>query len=60
MTYLWKKSGGNIKPTLLARNSKLILPNVTPSDNGQYYCEAMNAGGITPSNTVSLDVKGNH
>ena len=59
VTYLWKKYDGDVHP-ILARCSRLILSNVTPVDNGQYYCEAMNDGGNTPSNLVRLEVKGNH
>ena len=59
VTYLWKKCEANVHP-ILTRNSNLNLLNVTPSDNGQYYCKAINDGGTTYSNIVSLKVKGNH
>ena len=59
VTYLWKKCGGDVHP-VLARCSNLVLSDVTPFDNGQYYCEVINDGGATPSNIVTLEVKGNH
>ena len=58
VTYLWKKCDEN-KNLVIARNSNFILSNVIPFNNGQYYCEATNDGGTTPSNIVSLKVKGN-
>ena len=59
VSYFWKKCGGDVHP-ILARCSNLVLSDVTPFDNGQYYCEAINDGGATPSNIVTLEVKGNH
>ena len=59
VTYLWKKCDGDVHP-VLARCSNLVLSDVTPFDNGQYYCEVINDGGATPSNIVTLEVKGNH
>ena len=59
VTYIWKKRGGDVD-SVLARCSNLVLSDVTPFDNGQYYCEAKNGGGTRLSNIVELEVKGNH
>ena len=56
--YLWKKYEGD-EHREISNSSNLIIPNVTPFNNGQYYCEAINNGGTTSSNIVSLEVKGN-
>ena len=59
MTYLWKRCDENVH-TVVARSANLSFLNAIPFDNGEYYCEAINNGGSTLSNTVRLEVKGNN
>ena len=62
VTYLWKRCDENDENvrTVVARSANLSFSNAIPFDNGKYYCEAINNGGITSSNPVRLEVKGNH
>ena len=61
--YQWKKSGSmNLPNKVVGVNGVvLVIPNLTESDEGQYYCIVTNEWGRSvKSNHLTLTVKGTH
>ena len=59
--YQWKKRGSNNLPSkVMGVNGEVsIIPNVTESDEGQYYCNVTNEWGRSvKSNDVTLSTFG--
>ena len=59
--YQWKKRDSNILPAkaLGANGTVLTIPNVTESDEGQYYCNVTNEWGRSVrSDDVTLSIFG--
>ena len=60
-TYQWTKEGGNGLPDKVsdADETTLTIPNVTESDEGQYYCTVTNEWGRSvDSNNGTLAISG--
>lgn len=52
-TYQWLRSGSSLPSKVTGANSaQLVVPSVTWSDVGVYYCLAVNAGGVSYSPAV--------
>ena len=59
--YQWSKRDSNSLPDKVsgATENVLIIPNVTESDEGQYYCNVTNEWGTSVrSNDVTLSIFG--
>ena len=57
--YSWHRVDGSIPPRSQRQNSdELTIPQVTPPDEGMYYCIAMKEGVRVESNRVTLNVDG--
>ena len=62
-TYQWKKRSSNSLPdkVLGVNGTILMIPNVTESDNGLYYCVVTNEWGRSvESNDVNFTVYGTY
>ena len=60
MKYEWKRHNGNVTGSVTGvRYSILTILRATPSDEGQYYCVAMNKGGYAFSYNITVRVNGN-
>ena len=53
LTYEWKKVGD---PAVLSSEAVFVIPTLTDSDEGQYYCTVSNANGFRDSDVVTLNV----
>ena len=59
VTYSWHRADGSILSRSQGQNTnELIIPQVTPPDEGMHYCVAMKEGVRVESNRVSLNVDG--
>ena len=61
--YQWKKRGSTSLPSKVigVNGAVLIIPKLTESDKGQYYCIVTNEWGRSlKSNYLTLTVKGTH
>ena len=59
--YQWRKKGNNDLPDKISgvHGTTLTIPNVTESDEGQYYCTVTNEWGRSvESNDVTLSIFG--
>ena len=62
LIYLWEKNGKNKLPDkVIGHNStKLTIPNLKKSDEGEYYCTVTNEwGNSVRSGYITLTVQGN-
>ena len=55
-TILWHREDGKFAPGRYSiQNSRLVIENVTPKDEGVYVCEAQNTvGAISVSSSLSV------
>lgn len=53
LTYEWKKVG---EPTVLSTEAVFIIPGLTNTDEGEYYCTVTNANGSRDSEPATLVV----
>lgn len=52
-TYQWLRSGSTLPSKVTAANSaQLVIPSMTWSDVGVYYCLAVNDGGVSYSPAI--------
>ena len=58
--YRWKKRGSNLPSKVMGVHEKVLtIPNVSESDEGQYYCTVTNEWErSTGSNDVTLSIFG--
>ena len=58
--YQWKKRGNNLPDKVSGvQETILTIPNVTESDEGQYYCNVTNEWGRSvESNDITLSIFG--
>ncbi|XP_065918161.1 basement membrane-specific heparan sulfate proteoglycan core protein-like isoform X2 [Dysidea avara] len=53
VTYDWKHSDSN---DIIGNQPNLTIPEITPSDEGYYFCVAVNKGGRVTSDVIALTV----
>ena len=59
LNYQWRRVSGSL-PSNVRRSNRgrnLTIPNITVSDNGQYYCEVDNGGDSVSSMRVQVTAR---
>ena len=59
VTYSWHRDGDNVPPRSIGQNnSAFTIPEVTPFDNGMYYCVAKHKETTVASSKAVVRVNG--
>jgi len=60
LNYQWVKKSATLPEILLGNEStRLIIPNITTNDSGEYYCKVDNGGTSVVSMEAQVIVKSN-